>query len=237
MTDLGGSSGKAIGYELRLQVVDQEEGREVVFHGRSLVLAAYTGRDQATVKRHILELAREGITPPARTPVFYGLPLELLSTTDEVPVNSDWTSGEAEPVLFCTEAAWFLGVGSDHTARKLERIDIQAAKRACPKPISRQVFSSGYVDQHWSDLVLRCWVGPGQRLYQEAPLSTLLDPRHLLAAATEETGKAVDGLVLFLGTVPLLTESFLFEDRWYMEIVGGDGRAVSCGYHITKEVA
>ena len=42
-----------------------------------LVVAGYTGRDEASVKKHIDELAAIGVAPPETVPAFYELPASL----------------------------------------------------------------------------------------------------------------------------------------------------------------
>jgi hypothetical protein len=57
----------------------------------------------------------------------------------------------------------FVGVGSDHTDRALERLSIPAAKQACPKVAGTAVWRLDEVEDHWDRLELRAWVGHAAR--------------------------------------------------------------------------
>ncbi|MQA85443.1 MAG: DUF2848 domain-containing protein, partial [Streptosporangiales bacterium] len=151
---------------------------------RRLVIAGYTGRDEAAVREHIEELARAGIPPPPAVPMFYELDPRLLTAAPAVEVAGDRTSGEAEPVLIRVDGRWYLGVGSDHTDRALEREDIAAAKAACPKPLGAAVralpseVERGAFDQVWDGTTVVCRVDG--HTYQQGPLAALRRPSDLL---------------------------------------------------------
>ncbi|MCL4422490.1 MAG: DUF2848 domain-containing protein [Actinobacteria bacterium] len=87
-------------------------------------------------------------------PCFYELDPCLLSTAPVIEVNSRQTSGEVEPVLIRHGNKYYLGIGSDHTDRGLERVDIEASKKSCPKPIGKQVFSlpASFADLAWDSI-------------------------------------------------------------------------------------
>jgi hypothetical protein len=58
-----------------------------------LVVAGYTARDEASVARHIEELAAIGVPPPPAVPMFYDLDPALLSTDAHVEVGEAATDG------------------------------------------------------------------------------------------------------------------------------------------------
>ena len=53
-------------------------GKPFRFTARRLLVAGFTGRDPEAVRRHVEELAREGVPPPKRVPdVFVANPTTL----------------------------------------------------------------------------------------------------------------------------------------------------------------
>jgi len=61
----------------------------------------------------------------------------LLTTAPEVDVVGEDSSGEVEFVLVAEPDAMYVGVGSDHTDRKVEAYGVTVSKQMCPKPIGR----------------------------------------------------------------------------------------------------
>jgi hypothetical protein len=83
------------------------------------VIAGWTGRDPAARDKHIAELEAIGIARPASTPIYYRVAARRLTTADSIEVSGSETSGEVEFVLIGWEGRIFVGVGSDHTDRKV----------------------------------------------------------------------------------------------------------------------
>ena len=114
-------------------------GREVPFPAVSapaLLVIGHAGRNEASVREHIAELAAIGIAPPPQVPMVYELDADLLTTTTHLPAPGPRTSGEVEPVLVRAAGTWHLALGSDHTDRELEASDVRNSKAACPKPVA-----------------------------------------------------------------------------------------------------
>jgi hypothetical protein len=87
----------------------------ISFETRDLVLAGWTGRDQAGVQHHIDELRALGVAPPSRTPLFYRVdPALLAGPVGEITVVGEASSGEAEVVLLQMSDGLWVGLGSDH---------------------------------------------------------------------------------------------------------------------------
>lgn len=179
-----------------------------------LVVAGYTARDEAAARAHIAELAEIGVPPPRSVPAFYDLDPSLLTTDAVVEVVSARTSGEVEPVVIRLGGRWFLGVGSDHTDRELERTDIARSKAACPKPLGGDVVEIGadLSSLDWDSLSAGSVVDGVQ--YQDGDISTLRHPAELVERMTEELGSITGDLVLFCGTLPLLAGAFTYGAHW-----------------------
>lgn len=189
-----------------------------------LVVAGYTGRDVTAVKQHIDELAAIGVAPPPTVPMVYRYPLALLTTAADVQVPSQETSGEVEPVLIRQAGAWYLGVGSDHTDRGLERESVERSKAVCPKPVASQLIAldgdpaSGALDEAWDGIVISSWADG--KPYQSAGLAAMRLPSDLLPTVLEALPPGAD-LVVFCGTVPLHAGAFAYAAHWAVELRAG----------------
>lgn len=170
---------------------------------RSLIVAGWTGRDTAAMEAHIEELMKLGIARPKTTPVFYRVAAQLLTSQSEIEVVGDDSSGEVEPVYFGIGGEMWLGVGSDHTDRKVEAIGVTISKQLCPKPVGRDLWRYADVADHWDELVLRSFahVGGERRLYQEGPISRLRHPLDLTGRYFGEGKGLPDGFAMFGGTM------------------------------------
>ena len=83
----------------------------------SLIIAGWTGRDQAAVEHHIRELEAIGVKRPATAPIFYRVSADRLTTASSIQVLGERSSGEVEFVLLQWEGKFLVGAGSDHTDR------------------------------------------------------------------------------------------------------------------------
>ncbi|MCC7327627.1 MAG: DUF2848 domain-containing protein [Burkholderiales bacterium] len=151
-----------------------------------LVIAGWTGRDTDALESHIRELEAIGVKRPSRTPIFYRVAASLLTTSSRIQVAGDDSSGEAEYVLFRLDDGLWVGVGSDHTDRKLEALDVTLSKQLCAKPVASDIWRYDEVAPHWDRLILRSWARvDGQRvLYQEGSVAAMRSPEELLRLCT-----------------------------------------------------
>ncbi|QET01441.1 MULTISPECIES: DUF2848 domain-containing protein [Cupriavidus] len=172
-----------------------------------LIIAGWTGRDADAVQHHIKELQDIGVKPPSTVPCFYPLAASLLTTSDVLEVPRDDSSGETEFVLLQGQDALYIGIGSDHTDRKVEAYDVTVSKQMCGKPVGREVWRFDEVADHWDSLEMRCWrVRDGKRaLYQEGKVTRLLDPRDLVQRLTGEDALP-PGTAMFCGTQAVIGE-------------------------------
>lgn len=182
-----------------------------------LIIAGYTAREQAVVEVHIAELEEIGVPRPASVPAFYDIDPGLLTTDPVIAVDSGSTSGEVEPVVIRHGGRYFLGVGSDHTDRVIERTDIAAAKAACPKPLGDVVVELGsdLTRVDWDSLLADSSVDGLP--YQQGRVSTLRHPAELMERITGATDATGD-LVLFCGTLPLLGGKFVHGSYWRVHL-------------------
>lgn len=184
----------------------------VSFESTNLVMAGWTGRDQAAVQHHIDELEALGVTPPSKTPLFYRVdPALLAGPVDRIAVVGEASSGEIEVVLLqMTDGLW-VGLGSDQTDRAFEAQSVQLSKQLCRKPMAEALWAYDDVVSHWDDLMLRSHIREDDQevLYQEGNLAVFHHPDDLIKLYLEERGlPAEDGLpvgtVIFCGTLPAI---------------------------------
>jgi Protein of unknown function (DUF2848) len=185
----------------------------LAFHDRSgaarrdveigrLVIGGWTGRDKAAVEKHIAELEAIGVKRPASTPIFYRASVARLTTGGEIEALGEASSGEVEFVLLQHAGRLWLGTGSDHTDREVEKYGVSVSKQMCDKPIAPSFWAFDDVAPHWSRLVLRAHIAEDGRrkLYQEGPLTAMLDPLELIDKFAGKAGLA-EGTLMFCGTL------------------------------------
>ena len=152
----------------------------------SLVIAGWTGRNLPALEAHIKELEALGVKRPKSVPIFYRNAASLLTTAAMIEAVGDKSSGEVEFVLFALDDGMWVGVGSDHTDRKAETINVSLSKQMCAKPVGPWLWRYDEVKPHWENLTLRSFVSGGgqRRLYQEGPVSNMRPPEELIKLYT-----------------------------------------------------
>ncbi len=172
-----------------------------------LVIAGWTGRNRDAVEHHIQELEKIGVARPKTIPCFYRVAEYLLSTKSTFQFCGPDSSGEVEYVIFSLPNGLFIGLGSDHTDRKVEAYGVTVSKQMCPKPIASEVWSFESLKDHWDQLITRSWVTKNgvRELYQEGALGRMLTPQDLIFKYTGNSQLPV-GTAMFCGTHSVLGE-------------------------------
>jgi hypothetical protein len=165
------------------------------------VIAGWTGRDPVARDKHIAELEAIGIARPATTPIYYRVSARRLTTEDSIEVCGSDSSGEVEFVLIGWQGRIFVGLGSDHTDRKVETYSVTVSKQMCDKVMASVLWELEDVIGHWDQMILRsfAWIGGKRELYQEGTLDAMLSVSELIARGFEG-GKLPDGCAMFGGT-------------------------------------
>ena len=173
--------------------------REVVVN--DAVIAGWTGRDAIAVEKHIKELEALGVKRPATTPIFYRVAAARLTTDDTIEAVGDSSGGEVEFVLLQDAGRLWVGAGSDHTDREVEKYGVTVSKQLCDKPIASVFWSYEEVAPHWDELILRAHVIEGGKsaLYQEGAVTAMMHPQALLEKHSSTSLR--DGTLLFGGTL------------------------------------
>jgi len=223
---------------LNLEILEADgQARPLEFNVERILDAGFTGRNQSLAMKHVEELKAHGVAAPERIPAYYAVTREAATTDDEIEVLGRTTSGEVEVVFLFEQNEIYVAVGSDHTDRELEKQSIPRSKVICPKVISRQVWRLNDVKPHWETLVLRSWVDAdgAKTLYQEGVLADFLPVDDFLAGVRREVMDArLEGMVLFMGTLPTLGKELVFSPSFEGELSDPTlRRALSFHYRIS----
>jgi Protein of unknown function (DUF2848) len=200
-----------------------------------VIVAGWTGRDAAAVEKHIKELEALGVKRPGSTPIFYRVSASRLTTDDTIEAVGDHSGGEVEFVLLQHGGRLWVGTGSDHTDREVEKYGVTVSKQLCDKPIASTFWAFDEAAPHWDRLQLRAHVTEnGKRtLYQEGSVAAMIDPRDLIARYTAGAGLP-DRTLMFGGTLAArggvrATSEFAFELEDPVL-----GRKISHAYRVRK---
>lgn len=181
----------------------------------------YAGRDAEKTIEHIKELAEIGIPEPSEIPTLYPLGLSTLTQAKELEVLGNKTSGEAEIVLIFgdTTDEIYLTIGSDHTDRELEAVDINKSKQVCDKPIAEKAWRLEDVVDHWDDLELlsEVYVDNKWKRYQRDKITAILSFEDIKKFLVKNEVPLANALFLS-GTVPLL-EGFIYGQKFRMKFI------------------
>jgi hypothetical protein len=172
----------------------------IAFDVTTLIVAGWTGRDEAALRHHIEELAAIGVPRPSSVPVFYRNATLNVTQTSRLQVLGLDTSGEAEPVVIAHDSRLWLTVGSDHTDRKAETMGIALSKQLCGKVVGGELWLLDEVAGHWDQMKLRAFaIIDGLRVaYQDGTLAGMRTPADLIS----RWGKPLSpGTVMFCGTL------------------------------------
>jgi hypothetical protein len=173
---------------------------QVTVAPEALIVAGWTGRDEASLRHHIEELAAIGVPRPSSVPVFYRNSVNNVMQTERLEVLGPDTSGEVEPVIVALNDGLWVGLGSDHTDRKAETMGIALSKQLCGKVMGSALWRFEDVAPHWDHIMIRAYatIGGERLLYQEGPLAAMRDPVDLM---TRYGKPFVANTIVFCGTL------------------------------------
>jgi len=184
------------------------DGQPRVAEIHDLVIAGWTGRDAAAVEHHIAELAAIGVARPRTVPCFYRVGVNLFTADTQLDMTGTDASGEAEFVIVSLADGLYVGVGSDHTDRKVETYGVTVSKQMCQKPVGTELWRLEDVAGHWDTLMLRSWVtrDGARQLYQEGPVAKMRTPQDLMERYLNGAAKLPEGTAMYCGTLPVIGE-------------------------------
>jgi hypothetical protein len=187
--------------DLTFTVADHGASTPLTLAIDQAVIAGWTGRDPVARDRHIAELEAIGIARPATTPIYYRVSACRLTTADSIEVSGGDSSGEVEFVLIGWQGRILVGLGSDHTDRKVEAYSVTVSKQMCDKPVAPVLWELDDVIGHWDQMILRsfAWIDGARVLYQEGTLDAMLPVKELIQRRFGDKGLP-DGCAMFGGT-------------------------------------
>lgn len=190
-------------------------------------------RDAAVAKLHQDEVALHGVKIATHVPAprLYPMSVDGVSTGERVEVHTAETSGEVEIVLVFADQL-YVGVGSDHTDRLLERASIPYSKQACANVIAPTVWPFAELAETWDQCVLRSWVDG--RLYQEVGVDAFLRPERIREILSERApGFPQENSLAFCGTIVSVDKRLGFGSRWEFELEDpAGGRRIRHAYDV-----
>ncbi len=193
---------------LDLRFTDQSGTTEKTVSIDNLVIAGWTGRNTEAVEAHIADLAALGVKRPKKTPCFYRASVDQLTIAGAIQVIGTESSGEVEFFLLSLDDGLWVGVGSDHTDRKVEAYDVTVSKQMCAKPISSELWAYEEIRDHWDQLILRSSIdeneGEDRQAYQEGAVANMLAPEVLVAMYTGASKTLAPGTLMYCGTLAVM---------------------------------
>jgi len=200
----------------------------------TLVIAGWTGRSRDAVDAHIRELEAIGVPPPRSVPLFYRVAASNLTPAPRVEVVGRTSSGEVEFVLVQARDGLWIGVGSDHTDRELEKRSVASSKQVCAKPVGTTFWRYEEVAGHWDSLELRSHVvrNGERRVYQHGSVGAIRAPQDLIERYCGSAALPV-GTAMYCGTLPV-HGAVEFADRYELELIDPVlGRTLHHVYEVT----
>ena len=188
-------------FDLAFTIAAQGTATPLTLAINQAVIAGWTGRDPVARDKHIAELEAIGIARPATTPIYYRVSARRITTADSIEVSGNDSSGEVEFVLIGWQGRIFVGLGSDHTDRKVEAYSVTVSKQMCDKVMAPVLWELEEVAGHWDQMILRsyAWIDGARVLYQEGKLDSMLSVADLIQGGFGGKGLP-DGCAMFGGT-------------------------------------
>lgn len=215
-------------------VVEGNNGRiDTSFHVRRMVNLGSATRHTESAVAHQQEVAKDGIFVALDVPAprIYPIGTHALTTGGAVEVHGAESSGEVEIVLLEADQL-YVGVGSDHTDRALERTSIIWSKQTCANVLAPVLWPYADVADIWDRFVLRSQVDG--RPYQDVGTSAFLRPEEMLRIVHQRApGLPSRDLMVFGGTFVSIDKKLGFGKRWDFSLEDPvSGRAIRHGYDV-----
>jgi hypothetical protein len=180
-------------------------------------------RDEAKMQAHLEECYKLGIKELIceRPPLVMPISSWAVLTDTHIGVQRPKTSGEVEIVTIVDENdEIFVSVGSDHTDRSLETIDIPWSKQVAPNVVAPQMWRWNDVKDHWDDIHMESWViDKGEVVkFQEAMVNEFWTPAEMVQGLRDSVVRVAGPNILFSGTVVSIGEELRFAESWTIKM-------------------
>lgn len=184
---------------------------------------------------HQKEVADVGVQIAFDIPAPRVYPMSPSSVTTDTMIGAhhDRTSGEAEIVLLVDDDELFVGIGSDHTDRELERLSIIWSKQYSPSVLGRRVWRWRDLERHWDDLVVESAVDGAP--YQSSKASVFLRPSTILERLSERVVQLPSSYMVYCGTYTSIENTIRFGRRWSATLRNtSDGGQLTVTYRVVN---
>jgi len=183
----------------------------------------FTIRDAEKMQRHLEECYAVGVPELKvdKPPLIFPMSSWATITDSDVSVQRARTSGEVEIVTISLAGELYVGVGSDHTDRELETIDIPWSKQVAPNVLAPTLWRWADVEGHWDDVMLESYVSDGgeEILYQRASVSEFWTPVEMVTSLVGRVPETTAAQILFSGTVVSEGEQLNFGRKWRIAMI------------------
>ena len=187
------------------------------------VIAGWTGRNADAVNHHIEELAAIGVPAPSTVPLYYRVSDLMFTTAPVIQCLDETSSGEAEPTLIDDGTRLYLGLGSDHTDRKLEAYSVAHSKQICPKPMAPVLWDFDDVKGHLDDIRIRSFIREDGVWvpYQDGQIGSIRPLAELVAGspAAQAGTRLQPGTAMMCGTFAVLSGGVRAATEFRMEMI------------------
>lgn len=219
--------------QLSVTLVEAGQRRPATINVERLYNLGSATRDAKAAKAHQDEVKDIGVKIAFDVPAprIYPLSPQVLTTANRIEVQGSRTSGEVEIVLVMTDQL-YVGVGSDHTDRALEKVSILWSKQACANVLAPELWRFSDIAARWDQCRLKSWVDG--KLYQDVAAGVFMRPEDLLKIVAERTGSLpARDYVIFCGTYVSVDKSIGFGADWVIELADPQGgRAIHHQYKV-----
>jgi 4-hydroxyphenylacetate 3-monooxygenase len=191
-------------------------------------------RNADVARPHQEEVAAAGVKIALHipTPRIYPIDPCMLTSATEIGAHGARSSGEVEIVLVKSDRL-YVGVGSDHTDRDLERASIVWSKAACANILAPRLWAWDEIADHWDRCRIRSHVDG--RLYQDVGVDAFISPPDILRILEERVVLPQGDFVVFCGTIVALAKELGFGDHWSFEMEDPvRGRTIRHDYRIAQ---
>lgn len=220
-------------FSFEAAIVDRAGTTHRRFPVRRMYNLGSATRQAADAVPHQEEVAREGVRIAHHVPAprIYPIDTYALTTEDAIGVQGPRSSGEVEIVLVQADRL-YVGVGSDHTERDLERGSIVWSKQASPNVLAPTLWDFEEIAGHWDRCVMRSSVDG--RPYQDVGVAAFLSPPDILRILGERVpGLPARDFVVFCSTIVALSKEIGFGKQWQFEMEDPVlGRKIAHGYRL-----
>jgi hypothetical protein len=209
--------------QLNFTVADSAGSRPLSLDVVRCYNLGFTMRDAEKMQRHLEECYALGVKELIcdRPPLVMPISTWAVLTDAAITVQRPKTSGEVEIVTVAdADGTVYVGVGSDHTDRPLENLDIPWAKQVAPNIVAPTLWRWDEVRDHWDEVRMSCTVlDKGEAVeYQDASVAEFWTPAEMLQGVRDSVVPVPGAIILFSGTVVTLEEKLRFAEQWTLRM-------------------